>query len=190
MELSREQEAALVDENMVKVYRAVDNFSAKCHASVVRIPNEDFVQEVLVVFMNHIRKAQTMEEIEKFPWYDAMHAMSNLVLTFQPMSVPKRTSSFRDFVRSMPSTVSFDVMMENGVDVDGMSKHWVDDKDTQMDFDTFMASQDDSMKRVVSMRLYGMRSKDIAAQYGVSNAAICRWLQKMRGEYDNFTEEG
>lgn len=190
MVLTQDQEAKLIEDNMKKIYRAVDNFTAKATKSPVKIDTEDFVSEVVIVFLKHIRACETMEQINKFPWYDAMNAMSKLVLTFQPMSVPKgNTEFFSEFIHRMPNTVSYETLAVDGLDVDGMAKHWVEDKETQMDFDDFMETQDDSLKRLAAMKLGGMKQRHIAAQFGVSEPAITKKVKKLRENYDEFTKE-
>ena len=189
MHLTPDQEAKLIEDNMVKIYRAVDNFTAKAGSSPVSIDTEDFVSEVVIVFIKHIRSCETMEQINKFPWYDAMNAMSKLVLTLQPMTVPKKTKNFSKMIHMMPYTVSFDLLMSNGIDVDGLSRHWVEDKDLQMDFDDFMAEQDGSMNRIAAMKLSGMKQKKIASQFGVSEMAISKKFSKLRENYDKYFKE-
>ena len=190
MELSREQEQKILEENMKKIYRAVDNFSESGKTSPVRIPYEDFVQEVSIVFLEYIRKCKTEEEIEKFPWHDAKHSMSMLVLNSQPVTYPKTTANFREIINSVPKTVSYETLVTQGMDVDGMSKHWVQDKETWMDFEAFMASQDYSVSRMAAMKLEGITARKVASQFGVSESAICKKLRKLREKYDEFNEEG
>ena len=120
MHFSTEQEAALIEENMKKIYRAVDNFCCRCHGSTVRVDYDEFVSEVSIVFLKHIRKCETMEEINKFPWYDALNAMTRLVMAYQPLSGPKTPKHFSRLVSRMPATVSIDLAVANGIEVDGI----------------------------------------------------------------------
>ena len=190
MQLSPEREAELVEQNMPKIYRAVDNFMARYTGRGVRHASyDDCVQEVSIAFLKHIRGCETEEEINRFPWYSATQAMSRLVLRCQPLSVPERTSNFTHMIHSLPFTVSYDVLAANGIEIDGMSKHWVPDKDIEMDFNAFMSLQDEVMQRIASMRLYGMTMREIAGQFGVCFQNIDKKLGKLRGEYDNFMKE-
>lgn len=190
MVLSSERESELIEENMPKIYRSIDNFMARCpRDSGVRISYDDCVQEVSIAFLNYIRRCESEDQLRIFPWYDAMQAMSRLILQCQPLSVPLRTSSFKKIINSIPLTVSYDVLMTNGIEVDGMSKHWVQDKDTEMDFNDFMSSQDESIQRIASMRLHGMTMREIAGQFGVCFQAIDKKLKNLREKYDEFDEE-
>ena len=189
MHLTPEQEAQLLEDNKKKIYRAVDNFTARGSKSPVSIDTEDFVSEVTIVFLKHIRSCETMEQINRFPWHDAMHAMSELVLSFQPISVPKDTERFSSLIRSMPSTVSYEVMAVNGLDVDGMARHWVEDKELQMDFDDFMSTQDGAMRRLAAMKISGMNQRIVASQFGVSEPAISKKIHKLKQNYDKYFEE-
>lgn len=187
-----EQEQQLLEKNMQKIYRSVDNFTARCSSQVVCIPYEDFVQEVSIAFLKYIRKCETQEQLNKFPWLSAMGAMRDLVIQYQPMSCPKAPTyhKFSEIIHNMPSTVSLDVLnASTGLDIDGMSKHWVDDKETQIDFDVFMASQPENTQRVASMRIYGMTLKEIGDQCGVTKVAIHNKLNKLNESYKNYLEE-
>ena len=191
MQLSPEREAELIEQNMTKIYRSVDNFMAKCTNSLaVRLDYDDLVQEVSIAFLKYIRRCETEEQLEKFPWYDAKHAMTHFVMASQPFTVPSRTTkSFKDVLRTIPKTVSYEVMVDSGVDVNGMSHHWVPDKDTEIDFDAFMADQAENIQRIASMRLYGMSMREIAGQFGVCHQNIDKKLDKLRENYDKFFEE-
>ena len=190
MVLSSERESELIEENMPKIYRAIDNFMVRCPKnSGVQISYDDCVQEVSIAFLQYIRKCETEEQLRVFPWYDAMHAMSNLILKSQPFSIPMRTSNFSAVINSLPATVSYDVLLTNGIEVDGMSKHWVPDKDTEMDFSAFMSSQEETVQRIASMRIYGMTMREIAGQFGVHHHAIEKRIKNLRKRYDEFDEE-
>lgn len=191
MQLSHEQESELIQQNMPKIYRAIDNFMARCSKnSVVQVSYEDFVQEVSIVFLNYIRNCETEEQLRIFPWYDAMNAMSKYVLHSQPLSVPCRTADFNTIIHSLPSTVSYDVLATQGIEVDGMSRHWVPDKDTEMDFKAFMSDKAEIVQRIASMRLYGMKLNEIAGQFGVCHQNIDRRIKNLKKQYDLFNEEG
>lgn len=190
MLLTPEQEQQLIEENMPKIYRAVDNFMGRCSAQVIRIPYEDFVQETSIVFLKHIRKCETPEDTAKFPWYDAMCAMRNLVALCQPMKARNVSQNFSEIIHNMPKTVSLDDILANtGAEVNGMSKHWVDDKDTQMDFDIFMDNQSENTRRIASMRVYGMTLREIGAQCGVTAVAIKKRLDRLNEDYKSFMED-
>ena len=187
MQLSPEREAELVEQNMQKIYRAVDNFMAKCGSNpVIVIPYDDCVQEVSIAFLKYIRRCETEEQLRIFPWYDAIHVLTAYVLSSQPVKVSTRTSNFRNIVRSIPFTVSYDVMVSKGIEVDGMSKHWVPDKETELDFNSFMSDQDESVQRIAAMRLYGMSIRQIASQFGLKKSSVGQKIKKLREKYDEF----
>lgn len=190
MTLTREREAELLEQNMPKIYRAIDNFMARCdQKSGVQISYDDCVQEVSLSFLQYIRRCETETQLDTFPWYDAMHAMSELVLISQPLTVPLSTHGFSEIIHSLPRTVSFDVLADNGIEVDGMSKHWVPDTETRMDFDDFMQTQTELGRRIASMRLHGMTYRDIAAECGVSKSQINKKIKQLKEKYDEFYKE-
>ena len=187
MQLSPEREAELIEENMPKIYRSIDNFMARCdQKKYVQISYDDCVQEVSLAFLEYIRRCKDEEQLIRFPWYDAIHALTELVLRHQPFSVPISTKLFSSIMRSLPATVSFDVMVSKGLEVDGLSKQWVPDMDTKIDFEAFMSGQEESVQRIASMRMYGMTQRDIASQYGVCKHSIDRKITKLREDYDDF----
>lgn len=191
MDFSPEREAELIEKNMPKIYRAIDNFMARCtnkNASA-QISYDDCVQEVTLVFLEYLRRCKSEEQVNRFPWYDAIHSLTEYVLRCQPVSVPISTKAFSTLIRSIPSTVSFEVLMSNGVDVDGMSKQWVPDMDTKMDFDSFMATQNEIVQRIASMRIYGMTQRDIASHFGVCKRSIDKRITKLREKYEEFARE-
>lgn len=189
MSLTPDQEQEIIERNMPKICRAVDNFTVRCVCPVVKVPYEDFVQEVSIAFLEYIRKCETMEQVETFPWYEAMNAMSRLVISYQPISAPQRTTSFDRIIRSMPRTCSYEVNAESLSNVDGMSKHWVDDAETMMDLETFVDSQSDYAGRIIAMKLWGLSSRKIASEMGVTEQAICGRLKDYQQKYHDFIKE-
>ena len=190
MYFTPEQEQELIEQNMPKIYRAVDNYSARHSSGVASVPYDDFVQEVAIVFIKYIRNCKTPEEVNRFPWLSAMGAMRDLVLQFQPMSCPKtHANNFSDIIHNMPITMSIDdICAKTGIEIDGMSKHWVDDKETQIDFDDFMSSQPENIRRVASMRVYGMTLKEIGEQFGITKDGIRKRLVKLNNAYKNYVD--
>ena len=189
MVFTPEQEQAIIEKNMPKIHRAVDNYSARHNSQIAKVPREDFVQEVALAFLQYIRNCEKPEEIERFPWFTAMDAMRKLIWQFQPMRCPKHGNSFSETIHNMPITMSLDdIQAKTGIEVDGMSKHWVDDTETQIDFDDFMTQQTDLMRRIASMRVYGMTMKEIGNQCGVTKGTVCKWIDKLNDAYKEYTE--
>lgn len=185
-----EQEQKLIEDNMPKIYRAVDNFTSRYTDNATRVPYDDMVQEVMLAFLLYARKCKTKEEVDRFPWFTANGAMRDLALAYQPMSCPHTSHHrFSEIVSKMPRTISIDALnASTGLDIDGMTKHWVDDKDTQIDFDIFMENQAENTRRIAAMRVYGMKVKEIATQCGVSKVIIHRRINKLNEEYRKYCE--
>ena len=189
MLLTREQEQELIERNMPKIYRAVDNFTARCTADVIGVPYDEFVQEVAIAFLLYARKCKKKEDLDRFPWYSAMGAMRSVILRSQPMSCDHSTHRFKEIIHSMPSTVSLDVLASSLTDINGMAKHWVDDKETMLDFEAFMDGYDENTKRIASMRYGGMNFSEIADQYGVPASTIMRRIRRLADDYHDFNDE-
>ena len=189
MDFTPEQEQELLEQNMVKIYRAVDNYSARHSSHTTCVPYEDFVQEVAIAYLNYIRGCETMEEVNRFPWFSAMDAMRNLVRIYQPMRCSSDPKSFSEIIHNMPFTMSMDdIQAKVAIEIDGMSKHWVEDKETQIDFDDFMSAQPESVRRIASMRVYGMTLKEIGEQCGVTKSAVSRRLNRLNDSYKSYME--
>ena len=190
MDFTREQEQELVEKNMPKIYRAVDNFMARCTAQVVRIPYDDYVQEVSLAFLQYIRKCETMEQVNKFPWYSAMDAMRSLVLQYQPIRQPKSSVRFREIIHSIPVTVNVDTLrIPVGAGPDGKEKDWQEITETSIDFDICMGSLPLNIRRIMAMRYHGMTLKQIGDQCGVTKIAIFNRLNKLGDMYKTFLED-
>ena len=189
MTFSREKEAEIVEQNMKRIYRAVDNFTIRCSKKVVRIPYEDFVQEATIAFLEYIRRCKSEEELEVFPWYDVTHAMSLLVLSYQPLSCPSTSRDFHSVIHSMPETVSYDLAPDTIASVDGMSRTWVEDKDAMMDLEIFLSTLPDYADRIVAMKLWGLNTRKIASQMGVDESTIGKKLKKYLLKYKDFISE-
>lgn len=189
MNLTPEQEQQIIEENMPKIYRSVDNFTARCRSKHVSIPYDEFVQDVSIAFLLYIRKCETMEQINRFPWFTAMSAMRKTVYDFQPMKCTHSDHRFREIIHSMPQTISIDCLAKASLDVNGMSKHWVDDKDTMMDFESFMDACDENTRRLIAMRYGGMTLKELANQYGVNKSTVMRRIRKLADEYHEFADD-
>lgn len=190
MQLSPEREAELLAKNMPKVYRAVDCYMSKCRRKSNVLAYEDLVQQVAEAYIRYIRRCETEEALNKFPWYDATHAMCDAVLTSLPFSVPKTTKNFTEVLHSLPKTVSLDLMVTQGLDIDGMSKTWVQDKETEIDFDIFMSGQDMLSNRIVAMRLRDVTLRKIADHCVVPKSSVFDRIQRINKDYQNFLEEG
>ena len=59
MEFTPEQEQELIEQNMHKIYRAVDNYSARHTSNIATVPYDDFVQEVSIAFLKYIRNCKS-----------------------------------------------------------------------------------------------------------------------------------
>lgn len=189
MALTPEREAELMENAMPNIYKACDNFAAKCKQNSPIFSYDDMVQAVSIAYLVYIRKCETEEELAIFPWFDAKHAICELVLGGQPLSVPHSTKTFNEVIHSLPQTVPFDLVMTQGLEIDGMSRTWVPDKETEIDFNTFMESQDELNNRLVAMRLRGTPIRAIAEHCEIKKSAIGARINNMLDEYKKFLEE-
>ena len=192
MEFSREQEAELLEKNMYKIYRAVDNYSARHSSSVGTVPYEDFVQVVSLEYIKYIRSCDTLEEVNVFPWRSAMGAMRDLILLHQPLGCPKtHTKKFSEIIHSLPLTVDLDderlfpedLRRAFSFDVDGMSRYWMRDSELRMDLAKFMETQPEYLNRMFELRRIGVTYEEIGEQFGITKSAAEKRIKKL---YKNF----
>ena len=60
---------------------------------------------------------------------------------------------------------------------------------TKGDFDDFMSDQDLAVNRMTAMKRYGMSNRKIGAQFGVSDVAVSRRMQRLHKKYNEYNEE-
>lgn len=189
MVMTSDQENDFILENMKKIYNAVDNFVFRCSSNVIGVPYEEMVQEACIAVLKYLRRCENEEDLKKFPFLSVKSALRDLVFTYQPLSVPHSTHRFSEICSGMPSTVSFDTLPSSIIEVDGMSHHWVEDKETEIDFDAFMSAKTDADRRMVGMKFWGGTFRDVARQFGTSKDSVKRNLDKLHAEYTDFLME-
>lgn len=189
MLLTSDQENDYIEKNMKKIYNAVDNYVYRCSSNVIGVPYEEMVQEACIALLKYLRRCETDEEAEKFPFYSVKSALRDLVFTYQPLSVPHSTHRFSEICSGMPPTVSFDTLPSSVIEVDGMSHHWVEDKDTEIDFDMFMADKSDADRRLIGMKFWGGTLRNVAEQFGTSKDSVKRSLDRLHAMYSDFIKE-
>ena len=190
MELSREREAELLEQNKHNIKKSVNRFmSRRSRNPVIKIEFSDFEQEVSIVFLNYIRKCKTDEDLNKFPWRDAENAMARLVLASQHITVPsKSTSVFNKLIKKIPETVPYELLTDDGIGVDGLSVKWVSDAEAEVDLEAFLSTRSDSMRRIIHYYLHGMRVNDIAECIGCTRQNVYKIIDKFSVEFEKFRQ--
>lgn len=186
MTMTSAQEDEFIEKNKKKISSAVDNFIRRCSSNVIRVPREDMVQEASIALLLYARKCETEEDLEKFPIYSVQSALRDLIFDYQPFACPHSTHRFSEICSAMPRSVSFDVLPDAFLEVDGMANHWVDDKETEIDFDIFMSEKSDSDQRLVGMKMCGGSLRNLAKEIGISKDAVKRTLDKLHTQYSEF----
>lgn len=189
MTLTSEQENEYITKNMKKICNAVDNFVYRCSSDAIGIPYDEMVQEASLAFLMYIRRCENEEDLEKFPFYSVKSALRDLVFTYQPFSCPHSTHRFAEICSGMPETVSFDTIPESMLNVDGLSRHWVEDKDTEIDFDLFMSDKSDMDQRMIGMKAWGGTFRNIASQFGTSKDSVKRNMDRLHALFNDFMKE-
>ena len=191
MKLTPEREQELIEQNTKKIYRAIDNFTMRSSNPRYKIDYDDLFQEVALAFIQYVRKCDTEEQINNFPWHDAKHAMCVEVMKAQPFSVPHgSTKEFSRILKQIPATISLDLYVEDCEDNYRLSDtNWVDDKNFSIDWDNFMSSYDESTNRIASMRRCRMTYRQVGAQFGVSDKTIYKRINRLKDDYHNYAEE-
>jgi DNA-directed RNA polymerase specialized sigma24 family protein len=188
MQLSPEREAELFAQNMPMIRKVVGSFMARRSRNApIRIDRDDFISEVSENYLRYIRKCETEEELAKFPWKDSENVMARYVLASQHITVPSgSTRLFSKLIGELPETVSYELLTDDGIGVDGMSMRWVSDAETEVDLEAFLATRSEAMRNVVNMYMHGVAMSDIADELGCTRQNVYKIMDKFAKEYKKF----
>ena len=206
MKLTPEREEELMEQNDYNIKKAVNRFSMRSRIPFGNFAREDLLQEVRLVFLNHIRKCDNEEDIDSFPWRDALNAMCLYVLKSQEFAVPSRsTKEFSKIMNEIKTTMSYGVIAGEDlpvadnwdlggasfdISVNGMSPFWVADENTRIDLDAFMNNYEDYLVDMAIMRLHGLSYRQIGELYDLSDKTVHKKIKKMYRDYKKFNSGG
>lgn len=181
MKLTPIEEERLIKQYNNLVWRTVRRFKRRMTHKIYN--EEDLYQEAMLVFVNHIRKAETMDELHhKIPIRDMINAMCRLALRDQIVSFPERTSSFSDFMSKLPDRAEYTDIDMN----ESMRDHSVANADARMLVKEFFESLPKQDRELIAMKYHGMTNREISARIGSTDLRVCRQFKRLRSLYEAF----
>lgn len=175
MELSRENEAKLMKQYEKMIWKTVHTFNHHVWHSL----SEDMFQEASIVFLQHIRKAEDMAELRRFPTMDIWNRLCRVVIAYQPVSFPERTS---DFTQKAASTTAlpFDKL------VDMAESKTEDDLVAKITIEDFLATLPERDREILKMRANGEVNNDIASRFGLTPGGVTHLVQRTAKKYYEY----
>ncbi len=182
MKLTSLQEEQLIQQYDRYIWSMVHRFGRrKTRGNEFQNDKNDLYQECVMVFLKHIRSCETMEEINKVPSFDMLHAMCQFSLRNNVVTYPKRTSNFRHIMDNVARKVDYD---EVDLDENQRSEPLNDALDV-ISFKDFYAALSSGEQKIVTLKLRGYSNREIAQKLGLTDVAVCRALKRMRNAYQS-----
>ena len=182
MNLSPEQEQDLLSRYAALLMSVASKFYFRYNGKS-KIDLDDCLQECRIVFLAHIRRVESEDQILPLPYRDFMHAMCVQVLGFLPTSVPRRTTGFRHTIENANDAGSVDAMMEEGFDVSAGLATGYAEVDESVSFGQFFSELTPYDQRILLSMLSNGRMADVAADLGVDKSTVSRHLAHLKRKY-------
>lgn len=181
MKLTQQQVDDLLTKYDKLIWMTVHRFRSR--NACLGIGTDDLHSECIVAYMEHIKKAKNMEEIERFPFRDMVHAMCSFILGNQLVSFPKKcTNQYQKFMKICEERGS-------GIPIDNVNverSEQTEDVLASVIFRQFYSQLSPKEKLIVRGKLRNETSIAIAAQLGMSETQVSRMLSEMRTKYHRF----
>ena len=177
MKLTSQQEEQLMQQYDRLLWSVVHRFKRKMHSGYNN--KEDLHSECAMVFLNHIRSCETMDDIQKVPILNMINAMCRFVLGEQALSYPRRTSNFRQVMETVASKVDY-----AEVDRDENKRYEpINDALDVVAFKDFFVGLSPVDQKIITMKLEGRKNREIARDLGVTDVMMTRAIQRLRKFY-------
>lgn len=185
MILTKQQEEEYIKKYERVIWLAVHRFKNRASRQSNEFDNmDDLFQESAIVFLNHVRKCETEEEIAKrIPFRDMINAMSRFIVGHRVLSYPKRTTHYRaKGTEEMAYAVSY-----TDVDLDDRYLEMtIDNVVENMTMKSFLDSLGENERKIADYKSRGLKNREIAKILGVTDVYITRTLAKMREKYKSY----
>lgn len=176
MQLTREQE-----ERYYTKYRGKINAYVKLCASKLKITGslDDYYSEAAILFINHMRKCATENDIKNFSFYDIMHAMCKCRMNGFLMSHDSNVyRGYKTAIENERNVESYDALPEY-VDRECV----IVDYETRLEMRHMLESASDIDKYIVTRRLEGATQNEIADELGKTRSWVVRELTMLKKKY-------
>lgn len=170
MKLSADQEREILAEYTGKLTAIARKF---CHGRSTS--EEDCLQELYIVFLKHIRKAERAEDIARLPMMDFKHTMCEQVLNSLPVTVPLRTGDFRRRIESIRPAGDLEEMAG--------TEPGYSEAEERVSYDAMMRGLSDRDRMIIETMLSAGTVTETARALGVNKSTVSRSLKRIRAGY-------
>lgn len=177
MKLTADQERDILAEYTGKLSAIANKFCRGKSTSA-----EDCLQELYIVFLKHIRQAETAEEIACLPMMDFKHAMCKQVLNNLPVSVPMRTTEFKRIMETIQTAGDFEEITGDQIILAGTDAGYAE-ADERISFDTMWRELSAGDRETVTAMIETGSVTETARALGVNKSTVSRNLKRIRKTY-------
>lgn len=170
MELSADQEREIIQRYGDQLKMIAKKFCRGRSTS-----EEDCLQELYIVFLKHIRKAERAEDIAVLPMMDFKHTMCKQVLSNLPVTVPMRTGDFRRRIESIRPA-------EDLKDIAGTEPGY-SEAEERVSFAEMLRGLSDRDRMIIETMLSTGTMTETARALGVNKSTVSRSLKRIRETY-------
>lgn len=182
MFLTQDQERTLIEQYYDTIKRYAFSFCAKYNGGKPLDP-DDALQECIIVFLNHIRTAESEDKIMPLPFRDMQHALCVHALGNLPVSVPRRTSNFTAVINNIPAAGSLEDMLEEGFDVSGGLAGGYTEIEEKAAFERFLRDLSDEDRALIRHMANSVSISDASRAVGMNKSTLSRRLAVLKAKY-------
>ena len=180
MKLTSYQEEQLIQQYDRLLWSVVHRFKRRHYQGYDN--KEDLHSECVLVFVRHIRSCETMDEVQKVPIRDMINAMCRFTLGEQALTYPQRTTNFSEVMETAAHKIDY-----SAVDMDEKKRFEpIGNALDEIAFRDFFRGLSAVDRKIVKMKLDGMRNCEVARDLGVTDVIITRTLKRLRKSYMDY----
>lgn len=139
------------------------------------ISREDLMQEVALSFLAETEKHG--EEQARRQRITYIHVMYSAVIRAYPLSVPKRTSGFKN-ITAKQLTFSQWESMAHRISVKDFTAKTIE----RLSIQERLEGLSERDRKIIRWRLEGMTQREIAKRIGLTDVQMCREMKRIRDE--------
>ena len=186
MKLTSEQEAQLIERYDSYLWKIIHRFKGRDKKNGFHRGGyqnlEDLHSECVLVFLNHIRSSETIEDFKKLPSFELLQAMCKYVLGEQVVSYPRRTSNFSSVMETVPCKVDDELLKKEATMVCDPFADVLD----RIAFEEYFQSLSKEKQDVMTMKLKGFQNREIARKLNVSDSTVSRIMKALQQSYHDY----
>lgn len=173
------------------LWESVRRFKARSSANVWSCYEEDLYQEAALVFLRHVRKCETEDEIRMtIPFMDILNALSRFVLIQKPVTYPKRTTRYTP-KKCMTSPKTYSISYDDMEDTEFFRSEWevssfLEDVESNMTMKSFLRQLPEEDRKLLLLKYSGKKNREIAQELGLTDVAVHRRIARLLAEYKEY----